>query len=328
VKRIDYWLTTPIEKLFSDYGAKPDGFIYLSRGPKVLAVAHLDTRVQKLWPFHIEYDNLIVHPGLDDRLGAWVIMDVLPQKGIEVDVLLTSGEESAQSSAALFKNADQYNWIVEFDRRGEDVVTYGMESAEWLDALGDAKFKTDFGSFSDLCFLNTKKCAVNVGIGYHGEHSQRCYCEVEELRRQIARFKKFYFANKDKEFVQNEKAQMAAAYEKLARRNYYQEWSQYHGGDVCEYCEEPLVTIEEQDKGLCNTCLGLGVEMKECANCASTFVSTDDLDDLCYYCHQDQWRMVPPPDEKDRHNKRQGKFDWQYRENEKGEWVKLDDTKP
>ena len=109
MKRIDYWLTTPIEKLFSDYGAKPDGFIYLSRGPKVLAVAHLDTRVQKLWPFHIEYDNLIVHPGLDDRLGAWVIMDVLPQKGIEVDVLLTSGEESAQSSAALFKNADQYN---------------------------------------------------------------------------------------------------------------------------------------------------------------------------------------------------------------------------
>ncbi len=45
--------------------------------------------------------------------------------GINVDVLLTTGEEMGQSSAAYFDPGEKkYNWMFQFDRGGTDVVTY------------------------------------------------------------------------------------------------------------------------------------------------------------------------------------------------------------
>ena len=45
----------------------------------------------------------MVHSGaLDDRLGAYIILDLLPKLGINVDVLLTVGEEQGRSTANFF----------------------------------------------------------------------------------------------------------------------------------------------------------------------------------------------------------------------------------
>jgi acetylornithine deacetylase/succinyl-diaminopimelate desuccinylase-like protein len=77
-------------------------YAFRDNGASVLAVAHLDTVVrhqQRLCNFVETAGGEIVYSGaLDDRLGAYVILDMLPKLGINVDVLLTVGEESGQST--------------------------------------------------------------------------------------------------------------------------------------------------------------------------------------------------------------------------------------
>src|SRR3990172_2837926 len=83
-----------------EVGESKDGrHIYIDRGSPVLAIAHLDT-VQSLTHFQTIRMGKRVHlfnAQLDDRLGAYIIVDYLPTLGIETDVLLTEGEESGRS---------------------------------------------------------------------------------------------------------------------------------------------------------------------------------------------------------------------------------------
>ena len=184
---------------------------FLDRGSSVLGVAHLD-HVQPLSAMtsgevQIPSGLLWFNPRLDDRLGAFTLMETLPALGIEIDVLLTTDEESGASTADVFRPTKKYNWIVGFDRKGEDVVLYRYQendmwlskqqaSEPWVDALEKAGFKIGFGTNSDITNMESLGCkAANIGIGYHNEHQLLSFFSIREYRMQMDKYKAFHDAN-------------------------------------------------------------------------------------------------------------------------------------
>jgi len=169
-------------------------YCYKNAGHKVLAVAHADSVQQAR--FFNRKGNVIFSPSLDDRLGVAVAVDILPMLGIECDVLITDEEESANSSGSSFALdhlKHEYNWIVEFDRAGEDCVTYDYSSKEWSNAISLAGFRHGYGSYSDICEMEEMGvCAMNVGIGYEHYHSMSAYANMIALDRNLQKFVEFY----------------------------------------------------------------------------------------------------------------------------------------
>jgi len=169
-----------------------------STGAKVLAVAHCDYR-------DCGSDHFFAHKGrvwssrLDDRLGVYVLLDVLPKLGIEFDVLLTDDEERGASTAQYFiPEKHDYNWMFQFDRHGTDAVCYEYVKLERY--LADY-FKIGMGSFSDISFLeHLGICGVNVGTAYYDEHSLGSYANLRELEAQVKRFVSFYAEYSDQHF--------------------------------------------------------------------------------------------------------------------------------
>ena len=167
--------------------------IFQDNGAPVLAVAHLDTVQQTRHFGHYagKPDKLFCGQ-LDDRLGVYIILDLLHTLNCPCDVLLTTGEEMAQSTASFFDTAKEYNWMVEFDRTGTDVVTYHYNSDDWENAL-EEKNELGFGSFSDISSLTHLGISgVNWGIGYHDYHSREAYAVMTEVAAAIHRFTQFY----------------------------------------------------------------------------------------------------------------------------------------
>jgi len=182
-------------------GEANEWYAFQDNGSKVLAVAHCDF-VGKDSRFSaalgVGDETLVFSPQLDDRLGVYTILDLLPSLGIKMDVLLTDHEESAGSTAQWFKAEKEYNWIVGFDRRGTDAVTYEYRG---FDEQVCKHFDVGWGTFSDISVLEHLGVkGVNVGVGYHGEHTPRCFFVVEEYLAQIVRFVRFYQDNKNKRF--------------------------------------------------------------------------------------------------------------------------------
>jgi len=174
------------------YSADKDHtYAFIDNGSDVLAVAHADS-VQNA-RFFRRYGNFIRSPSLDDRLGCAVALDILPKLGIVTDVLITDQEESGNSSAASFLTDKQYKWIVEFDRMGEDVVTYEYLEKDWDSAIKEFFPEVGWGIYTDICEMTALKCcAMNVGIGYQNYHSCGAYASLIELANNLARFQMFY----------------------------------------------------------------------------------------------------------------------------------------
>lgn len=205
-------------KDFSEYAPRielrPDKdherfYHFADNGSKILAVAHLD---------HVQSDGtcqvvktaagmLALSGALDDRLGAYVILELLPKLGITCDWLLTTDEEIGASTASDFPfdaNGDlitdkEYNWIIEFDRGGTDVVMYDFETDELTKLVEASGARVGVGSFSDICCLEHLGCAAfNWGVGYEDYHGPRSHAWLEDTFRMVARFLKFHKANADK----------------------------------------------------------------------------------------------------------------------------------
>ena len=170
---------------------------YIDNGASVLAVGHLDY-VDWTRPRISRSGQTIRCPQLDDRLGVWTILDVLPKLGINVDVLLTDSEEIGQSTAQWFDSPKRYNWMVEFDRRGTDAVLYQYDTDEQRERLEDVGFDIGRGSFSDISYLeHLGICGFNVGIGYHHEHTRRCYAKLNDTWSQIRKFERYWSSWRD-----------------------------------------------------------------------------------------------------------------------------------
>ena len=187
-----------------EHNGTPGGdYVYRDNGANILAVAHLDTVQPQPRHFGYEKDkpDIVYNAQLDDRLGAWTILDVLPSLGIGVDVLLTEGEEYCCSTAKHFDSKKEYNWIVEFDRSGTDVVLYDYETPELVDLLEVQGNTVGRGSYSDISEMQHLGVAgFNWGVGYYNNHFPRANYKVSEYTEAIKRFVEFYKTYADTRF--------------------------------------------------------------------------------------------------------------------------------
>lgn len=164
-------------------------FRFIDNGSNVLAVAHCDSVDCGLRRFK-QRGEIVYNTSLDDRLGVHVILDILPSRGILPDVLLTDDEEIGASTAQLFVPDKEYNWMFQFDRHGTDAVCYDYEEMEPFIELF---FRLGMGSFSDICWLDHLGCGgLNIGAGYHNEHSRNSFANLRHTAEQVARFERFW----------------------------------------------------------------------------------------------------------------------------------------
>lgn len=176
----------------------PDDFYaFLDRGADVLAVAHLDTVAgpfDRACTFADTAAGLVVHSrALDDRLGAYIILDMLPDLGVDVDVLLTTGEESGRSTAEFFDAPKDYNWIIEFDRGGTDVVLYQYEDEDTVALVESTGAVVNEGIFSDISYMEHLGVkAFNWGVGYQDYHGPRSHAYLDDTFKMLDYFLEFY----------------------------------------------------------------------------------------------------------------------------------------
>lgn len=182
------------------YGKGEERYYYADHGSNILAVAHLDSVSQyKHFVRAKVADEVIVYNAqLDDRLGAYIILELLPKLGIQCDILLTNGEEVGRSTAKHFEPpADKvYDWMFSFDRMGRDVVMYQYETPKYAQLLRESDFIVAKGSFSDIGALGFLGCAgFNVGCGYADYHSKLAHVKLSDTAYMIQSFVHFYNAH-------------------------------------------------------------------------------------------------------------------------------------
>jgi len=177
---------------YRKFGSGPRTACLIERGAPVLMVAHVDT-VRLPSRSTGVVGGRLYHNAIDDRLGVYLGLEVLPAMGLPVDLLLTTGEEEGCSTAALMRTRKRYRWMFSFDRGGEDVVCYQYECA-WLgDMLRASGFTIGIGSYSCIAELGHLGCrGINYGCGMFGYHSDSAYCDLAMLGRQLRRFEAFY----------------------------------------------------------------------------------------------------------------------------------------
>lgn len=170
---------------------------FKDNGSKILAVAHLDSR-QPFLHFEVarlKPDTLIYCPTLDDRLGAYIILDWLQSAGIKPDILLTENEEKGASTAGDFQfpRGKEYNWMFSFDRTGTDVVMYNYRDTITAAMLEKHGWKVGYGSYSCISDLEDLGCkGFNFGAGYHDYHSEYAFASRNEIIHNLRRFYSFY----------------------------------------------------------------------------------------------------------------------------------------
>jgi hypothetical protein len=183
-----------------------DYYLFKDHGSRVLFVGHLDTVVrpqQRKCGFLDTAGGPVVYSGgLDDRLGVFIGLDLLPALGIQYDILLTVGEEDGMSTAAFFDpedvgiEEDRYDWIIEFDRGGTDVVMYQYDDRATDDLVRASGARTGNGSFSDIAYLeHLGRKAFNWGVGYRDYHGPRSHAYLDDTYQMVAHFLNFHEDN-------------------------------------------------------------------------------------------------------------------------------------
>lgn len=237
----------------------------------VLGVAHADT-VLNVDTFEFDGHSKVISPELDDRLGLWTLLYGLPSMGVnDYSVLVTDFEEIGQSTASEFESPIDFNWIFQFDRRGTGVVNYEYGDDGVFDALLTASFgKLHSGSFSDICSLTHLAVkGFNVGTAYYNEHTQGCWGNLRELRKQMQGFKRFFSGFKGWKLPHR------------PRRNYFDDtdsWSSYRSARKGRKAKttKKTVAIPATDHPLGFHALSTKVKYDtECGSCYQTFNMQD-----------------------------------------------------
>ena len=242
-KNLKPWMR-PIDRIFNEYKAyvltdthivpfrkdklAPTRRIFIDRNSPVLMVAHLDTVMPPR--LHGRFKDILYGAGFDDRLGCFLAYNLSQE--LNCDLLLTDLEESGQTTAQHHTCKD-YNWVVEFDRAGNDVVTYDMDNPTFLANLADY-WRVGYGSFSDISMLSTKACCMNLGIGYANAHAANSTVDLAMLEKQLDLFRKFYALHSKTKFVRE--IGLARPYGFYGGHDTWTTGGLYTE-DLCDFCE-------------------------------------------------------------------------------------------
>lgn len=204
IDKLLYRLYQPSEHLLYENNVSRKRYNLQQKGHDILGVAHVDY-VSSAWAYPIHKKNRVTCGQVDDRVGVWLLLDILPQY-LDFDVLLTTDEEIGQSTAQDVTEPIIYNWTFQFDRRGTDVVDYDLASHDFKEKFEEESgILFGQGSFSDICFLDESTGSkINVGTGYYGEHKKSAYVNLLECYNQVQKFLKFAKKYKDTYFEQPE----------------------------------------------------------------------------------------------------------------------------
>lgn len=296
-----------VQTFTSDWG---DRHWYIDNGSPILAVAHLDTVLinpafdyREIKAMHgMKRDALVWSSQLDDRLGAYLLLDYLPALGMSFDVLLTENEEICQSTAYDFQPVKPYHWGFMFDRAGDEVVMYQYEDPQSELLLKESGAQLGIGSYScitDLEHLGIK--CFNWGCGYEGAHSPLSYTRLSVLYKQIKRFAKFYYAHKDTRlehtvdldrdplgYARSEWARMSREYTRGADQDRDLMRSSELLG-TCDYCgKRDAIGFMHITAQLCDFCYDLYLtdHIQQCCECG-LFVAEIEFcfgTELCVNC--------------------------------------------
>ena len=256
LNKLRYWLK-PKQVIFDDFNgyvldADDDKKhrIFIDRESDVLFIAHLDTVIEP--KFYYKTKKRIYATGLDDRLGCLLACELSQQLG--ADLLLTDHEESYESTAK-YHDCKNYNWIVEFDRYRDDVVVYDCGSKVFENAIGEY-WNIGFGSFSDICLLDTKSCCMNLGIGYYNAHGKDSYVTIKQFYRQVEKFKLFYEKYKDVAFIRDVRFKEILIDGELCELCGWNHGTKIYDLIICEDCFNAMVNqylYETEEKSWNNT---------------------------------------------------------------------------
>lgn len=246
-------LTLPIDYGWGHRIDTRGGLLFFrDNGAKVLGVAHLD---YVGFQNPIRQDNIVRCTQLDDRLGVWCLLNLLPKFGVKTDVLLTDNEERCRSTGQYFQPSKAYNWIVEFDRAGSDVVFYHYDIPRWENVWQD--WKIGLGSYSDILVMDhLGVCAANIGTGYYLPHTNNCYADLNVTVSQVKKFAQFWRQYKNTRFEYTDQQESFAKSYDFGER-YCQECGNYQPiEDFCKDCGTCLWTVGEEDnRGIrCGKC--------------------------------------------------------------------------
>lgn len=159
-----------------------------------IIVCHADTVIGSDAYAFDRKSGVVTCAELDDRLGiacmSWAIDCQSPLA--DCAMLVCDNEEIGQSTADSFSldysHKLEPTMLIEFDRRGTDAVTYDYGNDTWHALLQHCGLRVGTGSFSDICKMTDFGVSgVNIGVGYHREHSLQCHADLRDTVRQFWR---------------------------------------------------------------------------------------------------------------------------------------------
>lgn len=281
-----------------------DDYVYGVGNIPVALVAHLDT-VLPSPPRDIFYDREqgviwgVGGLGADDRAGVFSILKIL-QTGLRPSVIFTTEEEVGGIGAmklveTYIKPLSKINYIVELDRQGyDDCVFYDCDNPEfekWIEGFG---FKTQRGSFSDICDICPKwgVAGVNLSVGYFNEHSYAELLHVPTMFETIEKVKTLlntkskFFEYIEKKYDYSEAYSIANT--ELIKIEDCEEYCYKCGRQFHESELILVIGLNGELKYACADCCGSDIDW--CRACGFAYETSPEINTCkCPDCREEDW---------------------------------------
>lgn len=271
-------------------------YLYAMGEIPIALVAHLDT-VHKQPPtdfFHDQEKGYLWTPeglGADDRAGVFSILMLLRAGYRPSIIFLTQEEVGGLGASAFIKDwpapAEETNFLIELDRKGEDdAVYYDCGNEEFERFISKFGFVTDWGTFSDISIIAPAwdRAAVNLSIGYFSEHTLCERLNYRYMFKTIERVKRIldsYIPDKIYKFEGIDWTKVTGFFHPRMLGNQ----------TLCDCCEtwvpnDALVPAYDEETGdkwrLCPDCTVKNVTW--CKECGKAIIDPDHTHPVCEQC--------------------------------------------
>lgn len=260
----------------------------------ITLVAHLDTVFDQV-PSQIFYDekqSVMWSPqglGADDRAGVFAITEIL-RKGYRPNVIFTTEEESGCVGAQKLvkqnpKSLVDTKYIVQLDRRGSiDCVFYDFVDENFENYIESFGFKTANGTFTDISVIAPRwnVAAVNLSVGYFGEHSKEEILNTHFLLETIDKVEKMILSIDTAPYFEYK-----SYYSKDLFYDFYEE--------ECDFCKheffayEVIYALNKNGAGYIAVCPDCVVDkVNWCHACGEAYIKDDSIKtNYCPNCRYD-----------------------------------------